>query len=90
MYVSDPNGLIQTAKMYEATLTGPAINGGDNFPGDINGDKKVDLSDFGILKENFGKTAPAGAAVPEPSTFLLAGLGLLGLALRTGVRRWKR
>jgi len=41
--------------------------------GDANGDAKVDLSDFGILKANFGKTG--AAAVPEPSTLLLAGLG---------------
>jgi len=89
MYVSDPNGLIQTAKMYEATLTGPPV-GTSGLPGDIDGNGKVDLTDFGILKANFGKSAAAGAPVPEPSTFLLAGLGLLGLALRTGFRRWKR
>jgi hypothetical protein len=42
----------------------------------LNGDAKIDLTDFGILKENFGKTA--GAAVPEPSTLLLLTIG--GLA----------
>jgi hypothetical protein len=48
--------------------------------GDANGDAKIDLTDFGILKENFGKTAPA--AVPEPSTLVLAGLAaLLGTCL---------
>jgi hypothetical protein len=68
--------------------------------GDFNGDAKVDLTDFGILKENFGKTSVPGepdvflgtvvyeplpaAAVPEPSTLLLAATALAGLA---GVRR---
>ncbi len=68
----------------EATFTGNAV-GVSGIPGDIDGNGKVDLSDFGILKENFGKSG--GAAVPEPSTLALAGLGLAGLALRAGLRR---
>ncbi len=60
---------------------------GGTPPGDLNGDHKVDLTDFGILKANFGKSGAAGAAVPEPSTLLLAGLGLLGLAARWARRR---
>jgi uncharacterized protein (DUF2141 family) len=43
--------------------------------GDANGDAKIDLTDFGILKDNFGKSG--AAAVPEPSAFVLAGLGAL-------------
>ncbi len=36
-----------------------------------------------------GITAGSSAAVPEPSTFLLAALGLLGLALAGMRRRWR-
>jgi hypothetical protein len=46
------------------------------LPGDINRDNKVDLTDFGILKANFGKGADTN--VPEPSTWLLATLAALG------------
>ncbi len=55
--------------------------------GDTNIDGKVDLTDFGMLKENFGKSG--SAAVPEPSTFLLAalaGIGLLAFRLRARCR----
>lgn len=50
--------------------------------GDVNGDAKVDLTDFGLLKDNFGKSGTA--SVPEPTTFLLA---LLGLAVLAAVHR---
>jgi hypothetical protein len=77
-------GLTQTLeKVVDFGGTGPGTP-----PGDLNGDHKVDLSDFGILKANFGKSGAAGAAVPEPSTLLLAGLGLLGLAVRWARRRF--
>jgi hypothetical protein len=51
--------------------------------GDFNSDGKVDLTDFGILKDNFG----SAVAVPEPASWLLASLGLVGCLL---VRRKSR
>jgi hypothetical protein len=45
--------------------------------GDFDGNGQVNLSDFGILKTNFGRNG--SLAVPEPSTWALAivALGLL-------------
>lgn len=51
--------------------------------GDFNKDAKVDLTDFGILKTHFGKSGVAVAAVPEPSSLVMCGAGMLALlALR--------
>ncbi len=83
LYVSE--NVLGTSSVTEATFTGNAV-GPTGIPGDIDGNGKVDLTDFGILKDNFGKSGAAGAAVPEPSTFVLAGLGLLGLGW-AGIRR---
>jgi hypothetical protein len=57
--------------------------------GDFNGDGRVDVNDLTIVLANFGQAlgASAGrmAAVPEPSSLLLVGLGIA--ALVAGVRR---
>jgi len=65
------------------------FGGAPTLPGDIDGNGKVDLTDFGILKANFGKSAPAGAAVPEPSTLALLGLGGL-CSLIAAIRRRRK
>ena len=54
-------------------------SGDDN--GDINEDGLFDLGDIGPFNDELGSTAPA-QTVPEPSTFLLAALGLLGMSCR--------
>ena len=58
--------------------------------GDFNGDWRIDITDFNVLSDNFAPSgyagpfdAPSTSAVPEPSSLLLA---LLGLMLLTGVR----
>ena len=57
--------------------------------GDFIGDGRVDVNDLTIVLANFGQTlgASAGrmAAVPEPSSLMLIGLGIA--ALVAGVRR---
>ena len=62
--------------------------------GDFDCDQRVDFPDFLILSEHFGMSAAASganasqtASVPEPSSFLLSGLMLLGLAATRSKRR---
>ncbi|MEM6334319.1 MAG: PEP-CTERM sorting domain-containing protein [Planctomycetota bacterium] len=53
--------------------------------GDFNGDGNVDTSDLAILAAGFGFDASApvlAAAVPEPATLGVVGLGLISLARR--------
>tara|TARA_B100000809_G_scaffold259222_1_gene303834 strand:- start:48 stop:527 length:480 start_codon:yes stop_codon:yes gene_type:complete len=47
------------------------------LPGDTDGDMDVDLSDYNALASNFKPLGYGAAAVPEPSTALLALLGML-------------
>ena len=55
---------------------------------DFNGDGKVNLEDFAIMRENFGFgviSAPdvePGAATPEPATLMLLALGGLAVIRR--------
>ncbi|MEA1952449.1 MAG: PEP-CTERM sorting domain-containing protein, partial [Planctomycetota bacterium] len=64
------------------TLTGATVFLGD---GDFNG--TVDVSDLGILATNYGQDVwTAAAAVPEPGTLMLLGLGTLTLLIRRNRR----
>jgi len=47
--------------------------------GDFNGDGTVNGSDLGAVLQNYDQHLGVGAAVPEPSTLLLAAAGLAGL-----------
>ena len=69
------------------------FNTGDktHADGDMNLDRRVNLKDFAAFREIFAAGNPAGAAaVPEPASWLLCGLGGLALVLfrrRGGSRR---
>jgi hypothetical protein len=48
--------------------------------GDVNGDGTVDIFDVGMVSDHWMEVQGMGAqAVPEPSSFVLAGLGLVAV-----------
>ena len=47
--------------------------------GDFNGDGTVNGADLNTVLSNYNQSAGVTAAVPEPSTLLLAAAGLVGL-----------
>ena len=69
---------------YTVWANGFGTAGADLTVGDYNGNGIVDAADYTLWANNFGQmvAAPAGpaAAVPEPSTFLLAIVGIIGLS----------
>ena len=56
---------------------------GESATGDFNGDGKVDINDLTIVLANynqtFGSSADGIASVPEPSSLILFGIGVIGL-----------
>ena len=52
---------------------------------DGNGNNTIDVGDYGVWKQNFGRTSGAGSdssAVPEPASFALMVLGLVAINFR--------
>lgn len=62
----------------------------DFYAGDANNDGLVNIFDINLISSNWSLTQPppgAAAAVPEPSTLVLATLGVAALGLGLGRRR---
>jgi hypothetical protein len=56
--------------------------------GDFDGNGTVDIFDVALMQVNYGYgVASSPSPVPEPSTLVLAGLGVLGMAVGWGRRR---
>lgn len=55
-----------------------SISGEATGVGDTDGDGIVGIGDLNAVRNNFGTGEPA--AVPEPSTYALASIGLIGMA----------
>jgi hypothetical protein len=71
------------ANNYTGPLS-PGIGGKEWGLGDFDGDGDVDFTDFNYLANNY--TGPLGGAkaVPEPCTFILLGMGAVGLLAYAG------
>lgn len=66
----------------QVTLPGSGVGGGIPdlvLQGDIDQDGTIGFGDFLILSSNFGTSGAAAAGVPEPSSAILVGFGLIGL-----------
>jgi hypothetical protein len=57
------------------------------YQGDFNYDGTVNGADLNTVLSNYNQSPGIGAAVPEPSTILLFGIGAIGLLGYRWIRR---
>ena len=75
---TDLNGTVNGADL-NTVLSNYQQTGQYWYEGDFDYNGTVNGADLNILLSNYQQTLSVGAAVPEPSTLLLAAAGLLGL-----------
>jgi hypothetical protein len=88
----DLNGTVDAAD-FNILSSDLGLTGVDWSFGDLDGNGTVDPADFNLLTSNLGQSglaagSPSGPVpVPEPSTLLLAALGVVGIAAKSFVRK---
>jgi hypothetical protein len=76
---ADGNGTVEFPDF--VILAATFGNPGQYTQGDFDKDGNVAFPDFVIQADNFGQSAGGAAAVPEPSTALLAVLSVMGVVV---------
>ena len=76
----DFDGIVNIFDINAVSSSWHPTPGGANDRADANGDDAVDIFDINMISANWANNVNAPVVpVPEPSTFVLAGLGIVGL-----------